>query len=83
MDGEIKMAGRDSPAQPMQGQPPFGARVLVWDVRQDCWVIAYYCRVGNSNAAGRFEEWFKGEARVVAGDVWQYLPAKPVHIRGG
>ena len=67
---------RDPSVRP-QGWPPFGARVLVWDERFECWVCAYYCRVGRSNTEGRFEEWFRGESRVVPGGIWQYLPAKP------
>lgn len=76
LDVVIAEIPRD-PGVRLQGWPPFGARVLVWDERYDQWAIAYYVRVGHSEMQGRFEEWFKGEARPVPGRIWQYLPAAP------
>ena len=51
-----------------------GQRVLVFDEDYDQWVIAYYCKDGDSL---QFEELLAGANRVVSARCWLPLPANP------
>lgn len=53
-------------------RPQVGQQVLVWSSARRGWCMAYY------TGAGEFEEWYRGDGRVVVGGrFWVPLPEPP------